>query len=272
MPTKIENTGKTTFDDWFEVVKEYSRLRLTRESDRLVALMGVATVFQASLQCGYLAGLWLNDIARGLLWVVTRYQSVDSARKPRRPQEAFAPSWSWASLMLNGESSIIFPAAHDDTFRVEDRFEYLGTKIALEVADSNLGATNSREILIRAVTAPAILFHHRKDDPQGQETTLIFDTDVDDAVMIYSLGLHLDVPWTTVDLPFVKDGDTVKCLLIGTMEENDWESVHQDKYFSTLIVKSSYLRKEEYERIGVLDIRQGLGVFQEAREESFKLV
>jgi hypothetical protein len=132
----LENTDKTSFDDWFEVVEEYSRLRLTRESDRLVALIGVATGFQNFFKCGYLAGLWQNDIARGLLWDVANYHSVNAEKKHHRSQDPFAPSWSWASLSLDGQSSIVFPAAHDDAFKLNDRFMCLGTNIPSAVADS----------------------------------------------------------------------------------------------------------------------------------------
>jgi hypothetical protein len=266
----LTNSYRTTCKEWLEVVEEYSRLRLTRESDRLVALIGVATVFQPLFKCGYLAGLWENDVARGLLWDVARYQRVISENPPRRPQDAAAPSWSWASLILNGESSIVFPAAHDDTFRVDDRFTYLGTTMPEGVADSTHEATNNGVIHIRAPTVSAILFHPRPGDTPGKDPILVFDNDAEeDWILLNALSLNLDAPWTTANTT-TTDADTVHCILIGRMEEKDWESSYQDKYLCTLVVTSSR-HKEGYERIGVLDIRQDASVFQDASEETFKL-
>lgn len=45
----LESTDRADiFNSWLEVVEEYSKLLLTRESDRLPALTGVATVSSRS--------------------------------------------------------------------------------------------------------------------------------------------------------------------------------------------------------------------------------
>jgi hypothetical protein len=75
--------------DYYELVQDYSRRKLTCESDKLPAFSGLAGRFQEYLEADYLAGLWSTDIERGLLWKaelgfcrhVTTYRS---------------PSWSWA--------------------------------------------------------------------------------------------------------------------------------------------------------------------------------
>jgi Heterokaryon incompatibility protein (HET) len=78
---------------WYVLVKAYVARNLTYASDIFPALSGIASAFQARLQNDtYIAGLWKNDIVRGLLWCTydpafTRYA------KPAR-----APSWSWASV------------------------------------------------------------------------------------------------------------------------------------------------------------------------------
>ncbi|KAF7954402.1 hypothetical protein EAE96_005524 [Botrytis aclada] len=55
-------------NQWFGVVKEYTALTLSYSTDRLVALAGIAIIFQDRLNTAYLAGIWEADIARGLLW------------------------------------------------------------------------------------------------------------------------------------------------------------------------------------------------------------
>jgi hypothetical protein len=83
---------RQVLDYWYDIVEEFSRLRLSRESDRLIALTGVATVFQDRIKSGYLAGLWQADIARGLLWDVTRYQNLRVWHITRQ-HKSVAPTW-----------------------------------------------------------------------------------------------------------------------------------------------------------------------------------
>lgn len=75
---------------WFNLVQEYSRCKLTFARDRLVAISGLAQIFQAQIDDDYVAGLWKKDLESQLLW---------RAVKPdERPIPPTAPSWSWASL------------------------------------------------------------------------------------------------------------------------------------------------------------------------------
>ncbi|KAI8632847.1 hypothetical protein F5Y19DRAFT_419178 [Xylariaceae sp. FL1651] len=47
---------------WFELVTDYSGLRLTYQSDKLIALAGVAQAIDQSFGFDYFYGLW-NDPA-----------------------------------------------------------------------------------------------------------------------------------------------------------------------------------------------------------------
>ena len=83
---------------WECVVKDYSWCDMTRESDKLVALSGIAKFFKDKYEQKYLAGLWREDLVLELLWTV-RYPSQISTRpSSRRPETYRAPSWSWASI------------------------------------------------------------------------------------------------------------------------------------------------------------------------------
>ncbi|KAK4167754.1 heterokaryon incompatibility protein-domain-containing protein [Cladorrhinum sp. PSN259] len=78
-------------DAWLEVIEQYSVLEITRESDRFPALAGLAERFSEPLLRGqrYLAGLWENDLWRGLTW---------KAHESPHHRYEDAPSWSWASM------------------------------------------------------------------------------------------------------------------------------------------------------------------------------
>ena len=80
-------------DPWHSVVEQYSKCGLTRGSDKLVALAGIAQVVQTirSLpDLDYLAGHWKPNLREDPLW----YAPDRATRAP----EYRAPSWSWASI------------------------------------------------------------------------------------------------------------------------------------------------------------------------------
>jgi hypothetical protein len=90
------------YDMWNEAVQEYNRGSLTVPTDRLPAISALAAALQPHLDEDlYLAGLWHNDLHRGLLWGVhseATNQPGSAAYRQHPPSLYVAPSWSWASL------------------------------------------------------------------------------------------------------------------------------------------------------------------------------
>lgn len=80
---------------WRHIVCYYSRCKLTKPADKLVALSGVARAFHAHIKSDYMAGMWKNTINQDLAWERAYDTDEDVA-----PEDAgyLAPSWSWASL------------------------------------------------------------------------------------------------------------------------------------------------------------------------------
>jgi|SRR3569833_553676 len=77
---------------WKKLVAEYTARDLTKKADKLPAISGIAKVFMRNLNDDtYVAGLWEEDIYRGLLW----YATMTSAEEALHYR---APSWSWASI------------------------------------------------------------------------------------------------------------------------------------------------------------------------------
>jgi hypothetical protein len=50
------------------VLRQYCNRRLTKPTDKLVALSAITTLFQTKFRYHYLARLWREDSARGLSW------------------------------------------------------------------------------------------------------------------------------------------------------------------------------------------------------------
>lgn len=91
---------------WYHLIGEFTKRSLTVGEDKLPALSGIVTVFNAALsnagrsssdnndgqnQNMYGAGLWAGDFERGLLW-------KNFGPTPEAQMKMRAPSWSWTSI------------------------------------------------------------------------------------------------------------------------------------------------------------------------------
>ncbi|KAL0938039.1 heterokaryon incompatibility protein [Colletotrichum truncatum] len=78
--------------EWYKMAGGYVERGITKSSDKLPALSGLAKVVKDKTGGEYVAGLWKKDLGLGLLW--SRWKSWLSP-----PAEGYrAPSWSWAAL------------------------------------------------------------------------------------------------------------------------------------------------------------------------------
>ncbi|KAF0317684.1 heterokaryon incompatibility protein, partial [Colletotrichum asianum] len=93
---------------WYTIVEEFSERSLTFGDDKLPALAGVASRFGSTkIGNSYIAGLWADEILKGLLWRARTSGPSGKEISPhlRLPAKPRAPSWSWASI----EGEILFP-------------------------------------------------------------------------------------------------------------------------------------------------------------------
>jgi hypothetical protein len=93
----IDHT-KAGIDDvghFHRLLEQYTRLHLTKPSDRLPALSGLCRRVQ-DLRGQYCAGLWYDSIAYDLMW---RVESLNpDIENAGRPPKYRGPSWSWVSV------------------------------------------------------------------------------------------------------------------------------------------------------------------------------
>ncbi|RTE69372.1 hypothetical protein BHE90_016249 [Fusarium euwallaceae] len=87
-----ERSDSDTQSDFYILATGYNSKSLTYGSDKLPAFSGLAGKFQHAFGGEYLAGLWSNDLHRGLLWFSPSPPLAESAA-----QANHLPSWSWAS-------------------------------------------------------------------------------------------------------------------------------------------------------------------------------
>lgn len=118
---------QTPGTQWKDTVMEFSRRRLTKDSDKLPALAGLAARYARSSGFTYLAGLWAEDLPIGLLWSVN--MPVDGQGPSERSSEYRAPSWSWAStnesvrfLSRFEQEEEVLTSVHDTFIEPENSF------------------------------------------------------------------------------------------------------------------------------------------------------
>ncbi|KAK3670883.1 hypothetical protein LTR78_009161 [Recurvomyces mirabilis] len=103
--------GKTEFsssraieedaNNWYSLVGyHYNECGLTVSHDKLPALSGLASKFQALHQSTYAAGVWIEDFPKCLAWIkYFRMKATQSWRdEPKTVRFDTVPTWSWAHI------------------------------------------------------------------------------------------------------------------------------------------------------------------------------
>ncbi|KAI6088273.1 heterokaryon incompatibility protein-domain-containing protein [Hypoxylon rubiginosum] len=95
------------YKEWYRMVEQFKTRKITHLSDTLPALSGLAQCFSEKINAPkqYCAGLWENDLVRGLLW------RGEDETEP----SYIAPSWSWVST--TGPVKFIYPKDESAWYR-----------------------------------------------------------------------------------------------------------------------------------------------------------
>jgi hypothetical protein len=77
-------------EEWERLLQRYSESKLTYETDRLIALQGVANQMSGTRSDQYRFGVWTDDLPELLFWMIR-------VPEPDLKGPEMVPSWSWAS-------------------------------------------------------------------------------------------------------------------------------------------------------------------------------
>jgi len=135
---KINFDTDIAAETWYHCVSEFTTRRLTRPSDKLPAMGGLANMFCQPELGRYIAGLWERDLFRGLAWMRVQpgertreqYRSYIATKAKRNleggsyepPLEYRAPSWSWASV--NGPVEVSYPMFYAPNRGASENMQY----------------------------------------------------------------------------------------------------------------------------------------------------
>jgi hypothetical protein len=220
---------------WYQLIKSYALLNITKDEDRLPAFSGIAS--SLILPGEYMAGIRKKHVVRDLLWF-----SISSTN-PRRPSTYLAPSWSWASFMGgvgNFTTMYDFPSEWDAP----------GTNSLVEIKDiftvkstSDLhGRVQSGELKIRGRCIKAKIFETDKKDWIGSEWgphRLRID-----------ITSHPEVKWNAeLKIDTMEDAHAIVGASVTLLAL--WETKSK-VYFLILVKRAQFSRK--FRRIGVTTV------------------
>jgi len=224
--------------DWQKTVTEYTMLRLTYESDRLLAIAAIVDRMLRLQRVDdvYIAGLWKNSILSDLPWVTT-------TNKPRPAR--MAPSWSWASA----QSSAVSWASYEFTKEakvVSLEYTIVGAANLGEVINASiilmvpvLDLTGLVELDPAKIEGPG-LRERFEDISKSAPITARFRQN---NLKVFSTFFFPDYDLTTANPP-LKIGCTIKLLILRGPKG----------YIGGIVVQKTSKNPPEYKRIGFLNI------------------
>jgi hypothetical protein len=252
--TQIGKSDSDTYNWWRNaVVQPYSALQLTKPMDRLPALSGLAAVVRHKTRDIYLAGIWLSDLARGLLW--------ESSNAARVSTTYIAPSWSWASI--NG-------AIQYRSYRFrEELIEIVDCRTDISTVDPT-GAVSAGELRVRCPILRVTSKHTKTKSYSGTET-----------LSTYESRLRTSFVMDTRREPTHADTESGKRNASGTHDtiefESDpelylafvgwWQQKQVYHFFAGIVLRLSRSWPKTYERVGIWEGTMTLGELDIVRED-----
>jgi hypothetical protein len=169
---------------WADLVKRYMTCGITKTSDRLIAMSGLARQVSTILNDDYIAGLWLSRLVDCLPW---RLRKNEGAFRPSPYQ---APSWSWASV--EGKVEFASMSTKLSLATIE------GVSINPVLAGDYFGQIRSGFIKLSGKLLGPISLKTFAEDIVGNYAAIILDKE-DNSKRIDGMGVYPDLPETNED-------------------------------------------------------------------------
>lgn len=169
-------------DMWRTIVEQYSRCRLTRPQDKLIALAGIAKHFREATNDTYVAGMWRHNLAHQLTWHVT-----DANASARQLEDDSLPSFSWTSVTGPVSPGSLWGAGKI-LFEVVDAYSGHGSE---SVSDEALVAATGAYVDLKVVLGQCRLVVDTKEKPEKSKLKL--EIKGDDEGELFALTVLLDV-------------------------------------------------------------------------------
>ncbi|KAM0186565.1 hypothetical protein ACHAPI_011645 [Fusarium lateritium] len=155
------------YNQWYEMVTQYSQKDLTRSEDRLPAIWALAQKFQEMTGDEYFSGLWRDDILTGLLF--KRFQPRSGCHMV---QTRCGPSWSWASTECRVEFECATPPPSSvsvERDRLPDAILQRFVVDPTEPRSLSMGRTRQAELEVRTLVRNLVGNRYDRDPPPGKK-------------------------------------------------------------------------------------------------------
>jgi len=261
---------------WTSVVGEYSRRHLTKSTDKLVALSGLAQSVSPVTEKNaepngphttykYLAGIWRDHIPMQLLWYV-HSGSLGATEVPAvhtQPLHYRAPTWSWASI----DGSVEYN--HFDLNKTQtSHIRVIGCLYSPESILSPYGACAAAQLTIEGLLMPVQLitrdgqengfirahwrsYHTLARASDGQTRNFTCDLPrIPPSGERTKSTADSDSDYWPDQISDAKDNVAPGCFYCVKIAHYDKEFFnHQSLYF--LVLKESVSKAGSYERVGI---------------------
>ena len=232
---------------WPPIAEAYAKCHLTNETDRCIAISGIAEEIQLATTDLYLAGLWESSFVEQLCWIVNHAQNEEERRTRIRPLRYRAPSWSWLSIDSNIEFYV-----EKKVFARGILFDIL--RVEIDNAGLNqFGPIKGGVLVGRGVLKPA-MWGSPTDDLTG--CLLINDTYVEHGMFLGESNSSR----VTMDLGHLEGCENVWCLPLLKGDLPKHPTIIK-VYVVGLILMSSGQAEKEYKRIGGFEFTNELAEY-----------
>jgi hypothetical protein len=96
--SSLEEEPEEILRGWYDTIEEYTQRKLTRMSDRLPALSGIAARVSAKTGSEYIAGLWRDSLVSDFQWRTVPSVFKEKYQLLRNSRQYLAPTFSWISI------------------------------------------------------------------------------------------------------------------------------------------------------------------------------
>ncbi|KAF2966244.1 hypothetical protein GQX73_g7357 [Xylaria multiplex] len=169
LKTTVFNTRERDVEgyaEWYAMIEDYTGRGITRDSDRLPALLGLRVALESEVNDTYLAGIWLKGLLEGLIWCTA------SSDKPLvRPDGPAAPSWTWASVKGTVRFPIYSWFNERASWKVPNNFEPMADYISHSYT-MNDGVATPSELRLAAPVVVIRDIKPRTEEPPDSEAIL----------------------------------------------------------------------------------------------------
>lgn len=147
-----DNTGVP--DTWFWLLYHFGDRKLTKPTDKLPAMSGLARLIQKRTNSEYVAGLWSDSLTDGIAW------AAHGRGAPVSWHEYVGPSWSWASY--DGTVARLAPPTQPAIYEV------LEWHVELRHAEHPFGEVKGAWLKIQGPVVPLRPSLAKKDEHEAQ--------------------------------------------------------------------------------------------------------